>query len=278
MKTLYFICFLLIFSVGASAQQKVRYGLEKNVSYYDEATVRGNAYIRERCRLDLYYPVNRKKFPAVVWFHGGGLTGGDKELPEALLRQGIAVIGVGYRLSPKASGEEIIRDAAAAVAWAFRNISRFGGSDSLIFVSGHSAGAYLGMMLTLDRSYLRQHDLEADRIAGLIPFSGQAITHFTIRKEKGMKDTQALVDKFAPLYHARGDAPPMLLITGNRELEMLGRYEENAYLERMMKLNGHKETQLLELDGYGHNMAYPAFPLLLNEVRRITRRLGYPAP
>jgi hypothetical protein len=38
----------------------------------------------------------------------------------------------------------------------------------------------------------------------------------------------------------------------------------------MMKVVGHKKTKLLELDGYGHGMAEPAFPLLLNEVRKIT--------
>jgi len=61
-----------------------------------------------------------------------------------------------------------------------------------------------------------------------------------------------------------------VLFTGDRELELLGRYEENAYLVRMMKLVGHKETRLLELQGYGHMMTEPAFPLLLNEVQRIT--------
>jgi len=52
-------------------------------------------------------------------------------------------------------------------------------------------------------------------------------------------------------------------------LEMLGRYEENAYMMRMMKVSGHKKTKLYELDGYGHGMTEPAFPLLLNEVGRI---------
>ncbi|MPN52593.1 hypothetical protein SDC9_200255 [bioreactor metagenome] len=63
----------------------------------------------------------------------------------------------------------------------------------------------------------------------------------------------------------------MLLITGDREHELLGRYEENAYLYRMMKVAGHYHTRLLELQGYGHDMAYPAFPLLLNEIARIIR-------
>ena len=64
----------------------------------------------------------------------------------------------------------------------------------------------------------------------------------------------------------------MLLITGDRELELLGRYEENAYLMRMMKVVGHTETKIYEIDGYGHGMTAPAFPLLLNEVERITKK------
>ena len=73
----------------------------------------------------------------------------------------------------------------------------------------------------------------------------------------------------APLYHVRKDAPPLLLITGDREMEMLGRYEENAYLMRMMKVVGHPDTRLYEMDGYGHSMTEPAFPLLIREVHRI---------
>ena len=42
------------------------------------------------------------------------------------------------------------------------------------------------------------------------------------------------------------------LLTGDRELEYLGRYEENAYLMRMMKVVGHKQTKLYELNGYDH--------------------------
>jgi len=69
------------------------------------------------------------------------------------------------------------------------------------------------------------------------------------------------------------DAPPLILITGDRELELLGRYEENAYLMRMMKLNGHKKTKLFELGGYDHGMTEPAFPLLIKEVLKITEEI-----
>ena len=39
----------------------------------------------------------------------------------------------------------------------------------------------------------------------------------------------------------------------------------------MMKVAGHKNTRLFELDGYGHSMTEPAFPLLLKEVQRISK-------
>jgi hypothetical protein len=124
-------------------------------------------------------------------------------------------------------------------------------------------------MIGLDKQWLQAHQIDANRIAGLIPFSGHTITHFTIREERGSPGTRPIVDELAPLYHVRADAPPLLLITGDREMEMLGRYEENAYLMRMMKVAGHTATTLYEMDGYGHNMTAPAFPLLLKEVERI---------
>lgn len=60
--------------------------------------------------------------------------------------KGFAVIGVGDRLSPKVTAPAYIEDAAAAVAWVFKNIEKYGGNNDLIFVSGHSAGGYLGLM------------------------------------------------------------------------------------------------------------------------------------
>ena len=220
--------------------------------------------------LDIYYPKNVKNYATIVWFHGGGLTSGNKEIPNALKEQGVAVVAVNYRFSPKVKSPKYIEDAAAAVAWVFNNIDSYGGDSSLIFVSGHSAGGYLASMVGLDKRWLNKYDIDANRIAGLIPFSGHTITHFTIREERGIAGTQPIVDDLAPLYHVRADAPPLLLITGDRELELLGRYEENAYMMRMMKIIGHKQTRIYELDGYDHGgMAAPALPLLLKEVRRI---------
>jgi acetyl esterase/lipase len=271
MKRCFFVLYLILLKLSANAQV-VQYNTKANVSYYEEGS-RLDSYKKKRCTLDIYYPENKSDFATVIWFHGGGLTGGEKEVPEALKNQGIAVVGVSYRLSPKVKGSDVIEDASAATAWVFKHIKEFGGNEKLIFVSGHSAGGYLGMMLTLNKAYLNKYNIDANQVAGVIPFSGHTITHFTIRKERGIRDVQAVVDEFAPLSYVRADAPPLLLITGDRELELLGRYEENAYMARMMKLAGHNATSLIELGGYGHNMTFPAFPLLLKEVNRRTKEV-----
>jgi acetyl esterase/lipase len=267
------IILLLTFSfIGVfSFAQKLEYETKSNITYYNEAISKADSYINERCVLDIYYPKNSKGFATIVWFHGGGLTGGNKEIPEALKNKGFAIIGVGYRLSPKVKAAKCIEDAAAAIAWAFNKIAGYGGDTSQIFVSGHSAGAYLALMNGLDKKWLQKEGIDANKIAGLIPLSSQCITHFEIRRENGIPDTTPTIDAYAPLFYVRADAPPLLLITGDRELEMLGRYEENAYMARMMKLVGHKQTKLFELDGYGHGMTDPAFPLVVNEVNRIIK-------
>jgi acetyl esterase/lipase len=267
-----FLLLLLANSVVLSAQQQ--YITENNIHYYSDSINKSDEYINSQCVLDVYYPKDLKNFPTIVWFHGGGMTGGKKQIPKALKEKGFAVIAVEYRLSPKAKAPSYIEDAAAAVAWTFKNIEKYGGNTKLIFLSGHSAGGYLDLMITLDKTYLAKYNIDANIIAAIIPFSGQAITHFTIRKENGIKSTQPIIDKYAPLYFVRPDAPPVLLITGDRELELLGRYEENAYLCRMMKLAGHKQTRLYELQGFDHGgMDDPAYPLLIKEVNAISKTI-----
>lgn len=65
----------------------------------------------------------------------------------------------------------------------------------------------------------------------------------------------------------------MLLITADRERELLGRYEENAFFWRMTQEVGHPSTQIFELDGYNHgSMPAGAHPLLLSFVRDISNQ------
>ena len=259
--------FLLFFAAAfISTSMAANYKYERDINYRTD-----DDYATKMCRIDIATPEDAKDAPVVVWFHGGGLTSGHKDIPQQLLK-GCVVVGVGYRFSPNVEVKQIIDDAASAVAWVFANIEKYGGSAKKIYISGHSAGGYLVSMISLDKSYLQKYNIDANSLAGVIPFSGQVITHFEERRTRGMSDKHPLVDNLAPLYHVRGDAPAMLLLLGDRELEMLGRYEENAYFWRMLRIAGHKDVTLYEFDGYGHNMCEPGYPQLLRFIREREQR------
>ena len=263
------VCLLMQTQVLAQAEQ-TKYKTVENVIYLENPTTE---YAKERCRLDIYYPTDVEDYATIVWFHGGGLKAGNKHISDLLKEKGVAVVAVNYRLHPKVKAPVYIEDAAAATAWTMKHIAEYGGDPNKVFVSGHSAGGYLTSMIGLDKSYLAKHDIDANDLAGLIPFSGHTITHFTVRAEMGIDGKQVVVDKYAPIHHIRNDSPPYIIITGDREEELLGRYEENAYMYRMMLVNGHEQTKLLELDGFNHGeMARPAYHLLVQEIREILKK------
>ena len=263
MKKLMLTALALIVAVSAFA---------RNYSYDKEILYKGtpDAYTEKMCRLDVAYeegaPEGR---PVIVWFHGGGLTGGWRHIPQTLLRDGAIVVGVGYRFVTEVSLSETIDDAAASVDWVFKNITKYGGDLSKIYLAGHSAGGYLVSMLGLNKEYLGKYGIDPDtQIKTLVPYSGQVITHFAQRQKQGIANLTPTIDKYAPLFHVRGNAAPMLVISGDREVELFGRYEENAYFVRMLRLNGHKDVTFYEVDGFDHgDMAEPAHLLLLKYIR-----------
>ncbi len=237
------------------------YLVKENIPYITEGEK--DAYRKERCKLDIYYPADIKNYPTVVWFHGGGLEGGAKSIPDELKNKGVAVVAVNYRLSPKATNPAYTEDAAEAVAWAFKNIASFGGSVSDIYVSGHSAGGYLALMVGLDKSYLAKYGVDANQIKGLIPISGQTNTHYTIKKERGLSMEIPYMDEYAPITRVRKDACPILLVTGDRRFELPARYEENAHLDAILRTIGHPNVKLYELQGFDHGTVCGAGCLLV---------------
>ncbi len=244
-----------------ASRPAVTYETVRDIEYRTDANP--DPYMREKCRADLYHPTNAPGFATVVWFHGGGLTGGGRDVPESLRGQGFAVVGAGYRLSPNVKSPVYIEDAAAAVAWTIKNIEKYGGDPKRIYVGGHSAGGYLALMVGMDKRWLAAHQIDCDTLKALIPLSPQAITHFTIRGERGLPREQPVIDDLAPLFHVRKDCPPIAIITGDRETELLGRYEENAYFWRMLKIVGHPNVQLVEIQGFDHGqMVKPGLLLL----------------
>lgn len=272
MKRLVALIFLLAVCGAGAAARPGAYRTVKNIAYRDAG---GDRNIDTMCRLDLYYPADGEGFTTVIWYHGGGLTGGRREIPEALKEKGFAVVGVEYRLSPHVKVADCVDDAAASAAWVVKHIAEYGGDPRRIFVAGHSAGGYLTSMIGLDKRWLEPYGIDPDTtFAALIPYSGQVVTHFARRREMGIPDTQVVVDDMAPFNYVRPDCRPILILSGDREREMLGRYEENAYFWRMMRVAGHPDVRIYEFDGFDHgNMPQAGHFAAVRYIREMERKM-----
>jgi len=265
MKTTALVIIGLWMAMTAMAQDK--YATVKDIGYLEQNDT--SAYRRDRCKLDVYYPEGKKGFKTIVWFHGGGLEAGQKELRPELRNAGIAIVAPNYRLFPKCNCPDYTRDAAAAVAWTMKHIAEYGGDPGLVYVGGHSAGGYLTLMLALDKSYLADYGVDADDIKAYYPVSGQTATHYTIRKERKISFTMPVVDKYAPLNNARKLGTRLVIYTGQRQLEQMARYEENLYLKSVLEGVGNKEIPLFEINGFDHgNVVTPACMLIREDMKR----------
>ena len=165
---------LLCLACCVFAQAPANRVVTKNIRYRAEEEY-VNDYIKERCVLDINAPENAKDCTVVVWYHGGGLTGGSKSVPapffERNKKQPIIVCGMGYRLAKKNGCKVVdcLQDAAAGLAWVMKNIQNYGGDPQKVFVSGHSAGGYLTLMLGMDPRWLAPYGITPSQIKGLIP-------------------------------------------------------------------------------------------------------------
>lgn len=238
---LVFLCSLLISLSAMALGQETGSEVKTDLVYREGET---GGYEAERCKLDLYLPAGKKAFPTLVWLHGGGITAGSKDsekqvaLGRRLAAEGVAVAMVNYRLSPKAMFPAYIEDSAAAFAWVKKNIPTHGGDAGKVFLGGHSAGAYLALMVGLDGEYLKAHGLKRRDIAGLVPISGQTLTHYTIRLERGLPKDRLIADEASPLFHVTKDTAPVLILCADKDMAM--RAEENELLAAALRQAGHE--------------------------------------
>lgn len=233
----------------------------------------------KRCVVDLRLPEEKEGFATLVWFHGGGLTGGNRDFPK-YDGKGVAFVSVGYRLSPQVPCPVIIEDAAAAIAWTIRHIAEYGGDPKKVFIGGHSAGGYLTMLVGMDARWLKPYGLAPSDIAGIIPVSGQVTTHFRVKEVRGITGVPLLpvIDEFAPLHYLSKDLPPICLITGDRRIEFKCRVEENDLMFITLKNLEHPDVEFHELKDLDHgtvvNGAAAVMPVFIERVSKVIDAAG----
>ena len=271
----------LLLCLAATTASAVETKVIKDISYKDDV-ISQTPYEQERCKLDLTVPVGTKGFATYVWFYGGGLKKGAKDLPteycaeirESLAQAGIAVVTPDYRLSPKVKYPAYVDDAAAAFAWTVKHIAEHGGDPHKVFIGGHSAGATLALLVGMDPDRLKPHGLTLGSVAGIAQVSAQVLTHYTIREERGQPRYAITCDEAAPAFYIRKTLPPILTIYAQND--MLSRAEENQFFVTTLKAAGHAENYSLRVDDrdhgtVGHNIRHledPARLAILNFIAK----------
>ena len=272
---------VLLLSLAASTATAIETKELKDIAYKDDV-ISQTPYEQERCKLDLTVPVGGKGFATYVWFYGGGLKNGAKdlrseycaEIRQSLAQAGVAVVTPDYRLSPKVKYPAYVDDAAAAFAWTVKHIAEHGGDPRKVFIGGHSAGATLALLVGMDADRLKPHGLTLGSVAGIAQVSAQVLTHYTIREERGQPRYAITSDEAAPAFYIRKTLPPILTIYAQHD--MLSRAEENQFFVTTLKAAGHAENYSLRVDDRDHgtvghnirNLDDPARLAILNFIAK----------
>jgi len=191
--------------------------------------------------LDVYKPEGVSAGPVVIFIHGGGWNSGDKAdyrfVGAALAEQGWIGVTINYRLYPDVKFPAFADDAALAVKYVREHAAAWGGDPHNIFLMGHSAGGHIAALLALDDRFLRNAGVDPLSVRGVIALAGPYdFIPFTYDYMHDLFGPETNYSNSQPVNFARADAPPLLLLHGLADTEVLPRNTIN--LTAAMKQKG----------------------------------------
>lgn len=220
------------------------YSVRKDIAYGSEPEQ----------KLDIYLPDQPDAARhVIVFFYGGSWQSGEKELykfaGQAFASRGYIVLIPDYRKYPQVYFPAFVEDAAAAVVWTHAHIGEFGGDSAKLTLVGHSAGAHISMMLTLNEHFLKAAGGSARWIASTVGMAGPYdFLPFTDPKVKALFSTAPDQDT-QPIHFVRPHTPPILLLTAENDKEVGAENTRNLYSE--LRKNGDRVEQRT-YPGIGH--------------------------
>jgi acetyl esterase/lipase len=163
--------------------------------------------------LDVYRHRSRPAdSPVLVHLHGGKFVSGAKNreslpLLYRMASKGWLCISANYRLSPDAAFPDHLIDAKRVLAWVRSHGAEFGADPTVVFIAGDSAGAWLAAFaaLTPNRADYQPGFEHVDTsVAGAVCLYGY---YGPIASDSDS----------TPMAHLNADAPPFLVIHGDRD-------------------------------------------------------------
>lgn len=210
----------------------------------------------ERNALDVYVPraPTDEPRPVVVFFYGGSWEAGKRDdyefVAEALTSQGFVVVVPDYRVYPEVKFPDFMLDAAAAVQWTKHNIEQYGGDAEQVFVMGHSAGAHIAAMLTLNADYLARVELQPQDLAGMVGLAGPYdFLPLSSDRLKAIFGPEEERWKSQPINFVTGKNPPMLLLVGTDDKSV---WPKNSYNLAAKITAAGGPVKVIDYPGWGH--------------------------
>jgi arylformamidase len=220
--------------------------------------------------LDIY-AADKAGGPVLVYIHGGYWRSGSKEdncnFVPTFTRRGATVVLVEYDLCPNVTVTDIVRQTRGAVGWTYKNITRFGGDPSRLFVAGHSAGGHLTAM-ALAHDWAKD-GLPGDLIKGAAATSGvydlEMVMRISVQEQVRM--TPEVAKQNSPLLLPLRVKCPLLIAVGGAEPKGWQQMSEDYY--RFCKDNGTNVSYLVEPEANHYTMT----ERLLDDRRPVTQAM-----
>lgn len=237
-----FLTGIILLSLFASQALAQEGELKKQPEKFVPDIANGKYGPLERNVFDLWLPKTKKPAPLVVYIHGGGFVGGDKDKLSAnvlkrLLDSGVAVMAINYSLLPAYVYPQAYLDCARAIQFARYNAKAWNLDKSKVAATGSSAGALTSLWIGFhdDLADPKNADpvlRESTRLSAMAVFSAQttlvpeivgprvgAVTlkhSFYTGRFFGLKPADMATEKVkqmvkeaSPLSHLTKDDPPV---------------------------------------------------------------------
>ena len=182
--------------------------------------------------LDIYYPkplaqaiqkqsAIDKSYPMVVFVHGGSWESGNKKdyafVGQSLAQAGYVTAVINYRKAPEHVYPDFVEDTAKAIAWSYKNASKFYANPERLAVVGHSAGAFNAIAAISNEDFLAPFGMRPDDIAAVVGIAGPYSYDFRKFASATAFAADATPDQVMPDRQIKGSQPPYLLLTAEND-------------------------------------------------------------
>ena len=253
-KQLLFCMAVLVLFLAACSPIKTLNAFVPDAAYELRADVAYSDLPRQK--MDIYIPKGntQAKRKVVIFFYGGswdsGARGDYKFVGEALASKGFIVVIPDYRIYPEVKFPGFMQDPAKAAAWVKLHANEFGGDAQHVFLAGHSAGAHIAVMLSVNPEYLARENLKYSDFAGTIGLAGPY--DFLPLKSQRLIDIFGAENerwKSQPIEFVTGQNPAMLLLVGLKD-NIVAPFNTFNLSNKIKSKGG--LVEVIEFPTYGH--------------------------